>query len=355
MLDVSNIRDDIRWASRWDMDYQVERSHYHAHLLRPVLPLEELERWEEKMGVCLPETYRIYITQLGNGGAGPKYGIAPFDCPLDESLREPTVFSDDRAEKFAEVADLWFHDEADSWRSYMEYCEQTPEDQRISFDEWDDLECQRVDEAMRRFLFWDGQLTIEYHSDCMLLLNGSHRGFCHYNTTEYDYGYPMWYQNPKPSSRAPITWPQYRDELLFPFEQYFDSYVRQLEEVRRNFSKKKQEQYRREQDQVQEFLTAVGEEDWAGAWAMLRPLKVTKLSLKSRSLYRYYRKQFQTQLPDRPEIPNFFEELELSGKPWSISAETLFVKFREDEWHHDRYTSAPPFQDFVQSFWAEQE
>ena len=67
MLDIPKIRAVLDTASRWDMDLEQFACWGHAHLFNPVLPLEELEAWEELMQVTLPEDYRAYLTQLGNG------------------------------------------------------------------------------------------------------------------------------------------------------------------------------------------------------------------------------------------------------------------------------------------------
>ena len=54
MLDIPKIRAVLDTASRWDMDLEQFACWSHAHLFNPVLPLEELEAWEEQMQVTLP-------------------------------------------------------------------------------------------------------------------------------------------------------------------------------------------------------------------------------------------------------------------------------------------------------------
>ena len=78
MLDIPKIRAVLDTASRWDMDLDQFACWSHAHLFNPVLPLEELEAWEEQMQVTLPEDYRTYLTQLGNGGAARPTGCFRF-------------------------------------------------------------------------------------------------------------------------------------------------------------------------------------------------------------------------------------------------------------------------------------
>ena len=44
--------------------------------LNPPSPLEDIELWESTYGVRLPEEYRQFILQIGNGGDGPpSYGL----------------------------------------------------------------------------------------------------------------------------------------------------------------------------------------------------------------------------------------------------------------------------------------
>ena len=50
----------------------------HQYKLNPPLPVSVIEAFEKQHGVSLPEDYRRFITEIGNGGAGPYYGVLPF-------------------------------------------------------------------------------------------------------------------------------------------------------------------------------------------------------------------------------------------------------------------------------------
>ena len=67
----------------------------HGHILKPPISPDELSRFETTVGTRLPEDYRSFLLCMGNGGAGPYYGIVPLalwdpdprpitDGPLDE-------------------------------------------------------------------------------------------------------------------------------------------------------------------------------------------------------------------------------------------------------------------------------
>ena len=65
--------------------------------LDPPIDMSEVEAFERRRGVTLPEGYRRFITEIGNGGEGPPaYGMQPFPDVLwdDEDISKPFDFSE---------------------------------------------------------------------------------------------------------------------------------------------------------------------------------------------------------------------------------------------------------------------
>lgn len=58
----------------------------HRYELSPPVSAETLARWEADFQVELPEAYRVFLTRLGEQGAGPFYGL---DSPWALSRRSP--------------------------------------------------------------------------------------------------------------------------------------------------------------------------------------------------------------------------------------------------------------------------
>lgn len=57
----------------------------HGMRSEPPLSPEALSAVEARVGVELPEEYRGFVTRIGDGGAGPGYGILPLEAALRES------------------------------------------------------------------------------------------------------------------------------------------------------------------------------------------------------------------------------------------------------------------------------
>ncbi|MEO3946226.1 SMI1/KNR4 family protein [Gorillibacterium sp. CAU 1737] len=69
------LRQLVQRAGMLDPNREVFGSAKHQYQLNPVLPLDEVRKYEERHQVQLPEEYVFFLTQVGNGGAGPYYGI----------------------------------------------------------------------------------------------------------------------------------------------------------------------------------------------------------------------------------------------------------------------------------------
>jgi hypothetical protein len=55
----------------------------HAFTLRPVIETEELTMIERDYGFQVPDSYRSWLLEVGNGGAGPGYGLFPLGSEGD--------------------------------------------------------------------------------------------------------------------------------------------------------------------------------------------------------------------------------------------------------------------------------
>lgn len=315
MLDIPKIRAVLDTASRWDMDLAQFACWSHAHLFNPVLPLEELEAWEELMGVTLPEDYRAYLTQLGNGGAGPAYGLYPLSLPKDEFarlLRRPCIYSEDQEEKFQDVVSHFvrWEDFDDDWSLYLDYFPETPawKDQRWQNEhrkEWGNELDRLIDQTIVFPLINHGQYQITNEGcsgDIYIILNGSHRGYVHCCTTDCDSDLAF----PKPR-----TFAHYKSKWLQrTFADYFMSYVNRMDDLCWNLPAEKRSQFQRERAQVRDFLAAVQAQDWSGALSLLKTISDPDgLSRKSKSLYRHYEDELMKQFPDHPELTDFYTAL----------------------------------------------
>lgn len=65
-------------AREIDSKYEMFGAKAHQYRLNPPVPEEFVRDVEEKCGFTLPADYRRFITQVGDGGAGPCYGVEPF-------------------------------------------------------------------------------------------------------------------------------------------------------------------------------------------------------------------------------------------------------------------------------------
>jgi len=63
-------------------------SETHGFRLNPPLSEAEVATFEEEQGIRLPEDYRQFLTQAGNGGAGPYFGLLPLEKWDDAVLEE---------------------------------------------------------------------------------------------------------------------------------------------------------------------------------------------------------------------------------------------------------------------------
>lgn len=78
MLYREKIVEILERAHEIDKNCEMFGAENHQYRLEPPVPESFVREVEEKCGLSLPQDYRRFITQVGDGGAGPDYGICRF-------------------------------------------------------------------------------------------------------------------------------------------------------------------------------------------------------------------------------------------------------------------------------------
>lgn len=106
----------LQSAKSADKNFQVFGASKHQYILNPVTTTEKVHAFEEKYGLKLPEAYVRFLTEIGNGGAGPYYGLY--------SLEELESWNRDMLNQEAERQPLIDHNlDARKWNTVMQECE----------------------------------------------------------------------------------------------------------------------------------------------------------------------------------------------------------------------------------------
>jgi len=84
--DFEDVRDSLRRLAR--AKPKVFGAEGHRFILNEPLSEQDVLTFEKEHGIRLPQDYRDFITRLGNGGAGPDYGLFPLGY-RDGDLESP--------------------------------------------------------------------------------------------------------------------------------------------------------------------------------------------------------------------------------------------------------------------------
>lgn len=92
---IERIKIKLFLAKDADKDLKVFGSSSHEYILGERVNEEDILKFEKEYNISLPESYKVFLMHLGNGGnsyqnsaAGPDYGIFPFGKNLEEFVYE---------------------------------------------------------------------------------------------------------------------------------------------------------------------------------------------------------------------------------------------------------------------------
>lgn len=98
---IERIREKLDRLKTKDKKYMVFGSSSHEYVLNAPKSEVELVNFESTHKINLPQGYRDFLKQIGNGGAGPYYGLLPLEKCLDHNLDFPDGTLIDPGQKFA--------------------------------------------------------------------------------------------------------------------------------------------------------------------------------------------------------------------------------------------------------------
>lgn len=78
MFERKKVREILSQAERMDSNYKIFGASTHHYKLNPPVEKEFVRKIGEKYQFSLPQDYVQFITEIGDGGAGPDYGIYSF-------------------------------------------------------------------------------------------------------------------------------------------------------------------------------------------------------------------------------------------------------------------------------------
>ena len=150
------LQDLVKKASLVDSEREVFASDSHEYRLNPTISIEEVRKFEAEHNVKLPSEYVFFVTQVGNGGAGPFYGI--------NSLTKNNIMGD--------TEDVPFISSKVTVESWREKIAQTTEDDFDDDfdDEFDDEFCEGISKEVTRGCFALGTQGCSYET--IMLANG---------------------------------------------------------------------------------------------------------------------------------------------------------------------------------------
>nr|WP_299170672.1 SMI1/KNR4 family protein [uncultured Allomuricauda sp.] len=135
---IQNIKQKLEFAKKADSDFKVFGASRHKYEMNPPASIKEVQAFEEKYSLQLPDCYRAFILEVGNGGnssmnsgAGPFYGIYTLGEHLDEmAAGDPIIFLKNESPLYPNLSE----------EDWSKMCKILSDDDVSDIDYYDELE-----------------------------------------------------------------------------------------------------------------------------------------------------------------------------------------------------------------------
>ncbi|MEG4200923.1 SMI1/KNR4 family protein [Microcoleus sp. Pol12A5] len=112
--DIKELVELLRRLRQEDKNLRVFGADSHQYKLEQTLAEAELQSFEQKHKIKLPKDYRLFLKEIGNGGAGPFYGL--------ELLEKAAQYRDlSKPFPFTKATDSYSDEELEEWGDRDEY------------------------------------------------------------------------------------------------------------------------------------------------------------------------------------------------------------------------------------------
>lgn len=97
-MEWKNVENKLKKLMELDKKFSIFGSNSHKYAINSKFTEEELQEFEKRNKIALPEEYREYLKNIGNGGAGPFYGLLELEDndnnPVDLSMEFPYTYKE---------------------------------------------------------------------------------------------------------------------------------------------------------------------------------------------------------------------------------------------------------------------
>lgn len=136
-VQLERIKNKLKQLKGLDRSCSLFGSSKHRYQLNPTIPIEKVRQFELKHQITLPTDYVKFVTIIGNGGAGPFYGVEPLENSLFDDLdykRPDSLLNPARPFLHTEPWNLTFEPTVDEDENEKEYERQLEAFEELYFD-----------------------------------------------------------------------------------------------------------------------------------------------------------------------------------------------------------------------------
>src|SRR4051812_36275678 len=118
---IDRIKNKLAELRRKDKNLIVFGSQLHQYKIQPKKTEDELQEFELKYNIKLPNEYQEFLKLVGNGGAGPNLGLEPIQNGIYKNLDYESGLIDPSKEfRFTEAWNLDFEDNKKYYKEYLD-------------------------------------------------------------------------------------------------------------------------------------------------------------------------------------------------------------------------------------------